>query len=208
MKHVREKAIQLRTEHKMTLDEICERLSLPKGTVYYWIKDIPIPRTDKQTERQKIGTRKMQEKFRAVREAAYQRGWEEAPELMQNPLFRDFVVLYLAEGYRRNYQVVSLGNSNPKIVSLAYFWISQFTTNQIRFRLQRHVDQDEDELRQYWSELLQIDPLKIDIMRKSNSGQLEGRNFRSANGVMMIEVGDVQFRARLQAWMDFVQNQW
>jgi len=51
--HLREKAIQLRTQHHMTLEEIMERLALPKTTIYYWIKDIPIPRTEKQTEAQR-----------------------------------------------------------------------------------------------------------------------------------------------------------
>jgi AcrR family transcriptional regulator len=192
----------------MTLDEICERLSLPKGTVYYWIKDIPIPRTDKQTERQKIGTRKMQEKFKAIREAAYQQGWEEAPELNKDIRFHDFVVLYTAEGTRRNYQVVGFCNSNPRMMQLAYFWMQKFTENKIRFQLQCHADHDEQELKAYWGRVLDIPPDIIRTIRKSNSGQLSGRNFRSVYGVLSIDVSDVKFRARLQAWMDFVQNQW
>lgn len=31
--HLRDKAVEMRTKQHMTLDEICERLSLPKGTV-------------------------------------------------------------------------------------------------------------------------------------------------------------------------------
>lgn len=31
--HIREKAISLRTEQHLTLDEIVERLSLPRGTI-------------------------------------------------------------------------------------------------------------------------------------------------------------------------------
>jgi len=34
----------MRVERDMTLDEIAERLALPKTTVYYWIKDIPLQR--------------------------------------------------------------------------------------------------------------------------------------------------------------------
>lgn len=57
--HLREKAIYLRTKHNMTLDEIIEHLGLPRTTIYYWIKDIPIPKTQKQTERQILGTKAM-----------------------------------------------------------------------------------------------------------------------------------------------------
>ena len=43
--HLRDKAIELRTWHNMTLDDIGERLALPKTTIYSWIKDLPIPYT-------------------------------------------------------------------------------------------------------------------------------------------------------------------
>src|SRR5690606_39030567 len=99
--HLRAKAISLRTEKHMTLDEIVECLSLPKTTVYYWIKDLPIPARPRQQHwGQRRGTEAMQAKYAAKREAAYQQGCEEAPELLKNPTFRDFVVLYMAEGYK------------------------------------------------------------------------------------------------------------
>jgi transcriptional regulator with XRE-family HTH domain len=39
--YIRERARQLRVEKKLSLDEIAERLALPKTTVYYWITDLP-----------------------------------------------------------------------------------------------------------------------------------------------------------------------
>jgi transcriptional regulator with XRE-family HTH domain len=42
--YIRERARQLRVEKKLTLDEIAERLALPKTTVFYWIKDLPLER--------------------------------------------------------------------------------------------------------------------------------------------------------------------
>jgi transcriptional regulator with XRE-family HTH domain len=41
--YIREKARQLRTERRMSLDEIAECLALPKTTVWYWIEDLPDP---------------------------------------------------------------------------------------------------------------------------------------------------------------------
>jgi hypothetical protein len=123
--HLREKAISLRTTRHMTLDEIVERLALPKTTIYYWIKDIPIPRTDKQSEAQRNSTAAMQAKFAALRATAYQQGLAEAPELLQNPTFRDFVVLYMAEGTKRDRNKVGFVNSDPKLVKLAHDWFSR-----------------------------------------------------------------------------------
>ena len=207
--HIRAKAIQLRTEQHLTLDEIVERLRLPKTTIYSWIKDIPISR---RSERQHCGqqraTAAMQAKFAALREAAYQQGMAEAPTLLNDILFRDFVVLYMAEGTKRQRNTVAFVNSNAQMVCLAYHWIRHFTQNKIEFSLQYHSDHDIDELRQYWGRILDIQPGIIKVLRKSNSNQLSGRQFRSEYGLLTVRVGDTQFRARLQGWMDYIVTQW
>ena len=51
-------------------------------------------------------------------------------------------------------------------------------------------------------------PSCIKATRKSNSGSLKGRQFRSVYGLLTLEMGDTYLRARLQAWMDFVRSQW
>jgi hypothetical protein len=206
--HLREKAIRLRTDHNMTLEQIMERLQLPKTTIYGWIKHIPIPRTSKQTEAQIKGTQSMQAKYKTIRDDAYQQGWDAAPTLLQDPLFRDFVVLYLAEGYKRDRNKVSICNSDSAVLVVAYHWMRQFTTRKFRYQIQYHVDQDVDELKQYWANVIGIKPEQIAVQRKSNSGKLVGRQFRSVHGVFEVSVGDTQFRAKLQAWMDFLKQQW
>mgnify|MGYP002149623128 CR=1 FL=1 len=68
--YIRRKAIQLRVEKKLTIDEIAERLSLNKTTIYYWVKDIPIPRKPGRalrTKAQELGARAMQAKYKGVR---------------------------------------------------------------------------------------------------------------------------------------------
>ncbi len=206
--HLREKAISLRTKQQMTLDEIVERLALPKTTIYYWIKDLPIPRTGKQSEVQRNSTAAMQAKFAALREKAYQQGLAEAPELLQNPTFRDFVVLYMAEGYKRNRNVVSFVNSDPRMIKLAYYWIKRLTTRKLDYSLQYHVDHDVVELKQFWADLLNIETEAIKVLRKSNSNQLSGRQFRSVHGILTVRVSDTYFRSRLESWMDIVKAQW
>jgi len=206
--HLREKAICLRTEQGMTLDDLVERLQLPRTTIYHWIKDIPIPFTERQSEAQRKGTAAMQAKYAAEREAAYQQGWNEAPDLLQDLTFRDFVVLYMAEGYKRGRNKLSFVNSDPVMVRLANRWITHLTSHKISYRLQCHIDHDENALKQFWAAVLSIQAEKITTMRKSNSGKLAHRQFRSVHGLLTIEVGDTQLRARLEAWMDYIKNEW
>lgn len=207
--HLRIKAIALRTDKGLTLDEIVECLSLPKSTVYYWIKDVPIPRTDRQSDAQRKGTQAMQAKFAALRDAAYQQGWNEAPALLEDLSFRDFVVLYMAEGYKRSRNSVEFVNSDARLVKLAHQWMTALTDNaNVNYRLQYHADHDVQALKIYWATLLGIAIDDIKEMRKSNSSAMSGRQFRSVHGLLSIRVGDTYFRSRLQAWMDFIQLQW
>jgi hypothetical protein len=37
-------ARSLRVEQQMTVDELAERLSLPRSTIYYWVRDLPLRR--------------------------------------------------------------------------------------------------------------------------------------------------------------------
>ncbi|GAB4513755.1 MAG: hypothetical protein OHK0046_14880 [Anaerolineae bacterium] len=206
--HIRAKAIELRTEKHMTLDQIIERLQLPRTTVYEWIKDIPIPRTNRQSEAQRKGTEAMQAKYAKVREEAYQQGWDEAPELLKDPVFRDFVVLYMGEGSKFDHYTVCLVNSDPQIVKIAHKWIQLLTINKIDYSLQYHADHDENELKVFWAHLIDIQPEQIRTMRKSNSNEMSARQWRSVHGLLSVRVGDVRLRHRLQAWMDYVKSQW
>ena len=195
--HLRQKAMALRREKALTLDEIVECLRLPRTTVYYWIKDIPIPQTEKQSAAQRRKAQQVREKYAALRDAAYQQGWNEAPALLEDLSFRDFVVLYMAEGSKRDRNTVEFVNSNPPMLVLAHRWIAELTTkSRMYYRLQYHVDQDLDELKRFWADLLNIAPESITVLRKSNSGQLSGRRFRSKYGLLSVRVGDTYLRAR------------
>jgi AcrR family transcriptional regulator len=206
--YLRERARELRVTKHLSLDEIAERLALPKTTVYYWIKDLPLGRSPRWSPGQRKGTRSMQNKWRALREAAYARGLAEYDDLIRVPTFRDFVVLYIAEGYKRCRNVVSIGNSDDRVIAVAETWCKALSHKQPVHYLQYHADQNLDDLRRHWGEVLGIDGAAIRMQRKSNSGQLTGRVWRSRYGVLTVVVHDTYLRARLQAWIDRIRDDW
>jgi hypothetical protein len=132
----------------------------------------------------------------------------EYDQLAEMPTFRDFVVLYIAEGYKRDRNRVQIGNSDERIVAMAAGWLSSLTTGRLIYSVQYHADQVLEELRSFWGAVLGIDGKTIVLQRKSNSGQLSGRQWRCAHGVMSIRVNDTLLRARLQAWIDRVRADW
>lgn len=206
--YLREKARQLRIEKKLTIDQLAECLALPRSMIYYWTRDIAIPRTERQTVPQRIGTRSMSKKYRLLREAAYSEGAEMFLQLCEDPTFRDFVNLYLAEGYKRDRNCASLCNSDPAVIRLATRWFRRLSDKRLFFAIQHHADQDPEDLRDFWSALLEIGRNEIRFYRKSNSNQLSGRRWRCRYGVMTVGVNDTYLRARMQAWMERLQESW
>jgi transposase-like protein len=177
--YVREKALQLRADRRLSIDEIAERLALPKTTVYSWVRHLPLARA--RRENQRPATLAMQRKFRLLREAAYQDGVDSFDSMIAaDPTFRDFVCMHVGEGSKRDRNRVSLGNSDPRVVLLATRWLQTLSRNPLRFALQYHADQDPAKLREFWGRTLDIDPASVALQRK----------------------------ARLQGWMDCLQEQW
>jgi hypothetical protein len=198
----------MRLEKDLTIDEIAERLAISRQTIFYWVKDLPIERVHRPSPAHERRDKANSERFRARRVAAYEQGFEEYNELVREPTFRDFVCIYIGEGSKRNRNIVSVCNSNMDVMYLAEHWIARFARNPLRYSLQYHADQDPDQLRKRWADLLDIEPDSISLQRKSNSNQMTGRTWRSRHGILAIRVGDTYFRARLQAWMDRLTSEW
>ena len=100
--YIRARARAVRTKNHLSLDELAKHLALPKTTVYYWIKDLPLGHERRESPHN--GTRATQARYRRLREAAYEQGRAMYDELVCVPTFRDFVVLYIAEGYKAQSQ--------------------------------------------------------------------------------------------------------
>ena len=210
--YLREKARTMRVDRRFTLDQIAERLALPRTTIYYWIRDLPVPNavthSDRRQAARRRGNRAMQRKYRLLREEAYREGEASFDELATDPTFRDSVCLYIAEGAKRDRNRVKICNSDPAVVQLATAWMRRLTTKPHTVSIQYHADQDLDGLRRFWSEALGIEAGAIRMQRKSNSNRLSGRTWRSRHGVLTVSVADTLFRARMQAWMDRLRASW
>jgi excisionase family DNA binding protein len=210
--YLREKARSMRIERRLTIDELAERLALSRSTVYYWVRDLPIPGSGSgggsPAATQPKGNLAMQRKYRLLREAAYEQGVGEYDGLAADPTFRDFVCLYIAEGYKRRRSTVAICNSDPAVMQLATRWIRRLSSKTPEGSIQYHADQNVDELREFWGATIGIEPGAIRLQRKSNSNQMAARVWRSRYGVLDVHVYDTLFRMRLQAWMDRLRSEW
>jgi hypothetical protein len=209
--YLREKARKLRRDKKLTIDQLAECLALPRTTIHYWVSDLPVPRktwTSLPEKARMAGTRSMQKKYRLLREAAYAEGRATFSELSADPTFRDFICMYVAEGYKRNRNRVSICNSDPRVMKLAARWMRTLSTHRLVLSLQYHADQDPEALKAFWCRELEFDVGSFRYQRKSNSGQLSGRRWRCIHGVVTLIAEDTLFRAQLQGWIDCLQEAW
>jgi hypothetical protein len=211
--YLRDKARQMRVDKKLTIDELAERLALSRSTIYYWVRDLPIQGSGcgggLPTDAQKMGTKVMQRKFKRLRDCAYEEGVRSFESLAADRTFRDFVCLYLAEGFKRDRNKVAIGNSDPAVLVVSQNWLRRLSPDkQLRYAIQYHADQDFDDLREFWGARLEIDGDAISFQRKSNSNQMTGRIWRCEHGVLTITCHDTLLRARIQAWMDCLRGTW
>lgn len=114
----------------------------------------------------------------------------------------------IGEGTKRNRNTVAICNSDPTVMELGVRWIGQLSQRKMDFALQFHADQHIEMLLGFWSNRLKIPADSIRLQRKSNSNGLTGRTWRSRFGVLTVTSYDTYLRARLQAWMDMVRNEW
>lgn len=199
--YVREKARELRAEKKLTIDELSERLAIPRTTIFGWVRDLEIPRkpsTGWPESARRKGNRAMQSRYRGLREAAYEDALLFYLHLSEIPSFRDFLVLFITEGHRRSRHRVSIANSDPAVIQLAARWMRVLSPKPPTYSIQYHADQKLDEIQAFWSTQLGVASDEIRLQRKSNSGRLRGRNWRSQYGVLAITVDDTYFREALR----------
>lgn len=206
--YIRQKAVELRLETKLTIDEIAERLALSRSTVFYWVADIPIPETRRQSAARQRASDANRVRARKKRDVAYEEGVARYPDLINEPTFRDFICMYIGEGTKKGRHNVALCNSDPAVVKLAQRWILRLGRNPARYSIQYHADQSLDDLRRFWSVELGIGPGEIRFQRESNSNQLTGRNWKSRHGVLEVRCCDTYLKAKIDAWTHLVKAEW
>jgi hypothetical protein len=202
--YVRDKALRLRAEQNLTIDEIADRLAISRTTAYEWVRHLPVPRRENPMP----GTLAMQARYRRIREAAYEEGAADHAALAAYASFRDFLTLFIAEGTKRDRNRVSVANSDPAVISVCVTLLRRLSDRAICCSVQVHEDQDLEAIRSFWSARVGVRPEEIRLLRKSNSGRLAGRNWRSEHGVLTVWCNDTCLRARMQAWVDKQRAEW
>lgn len=210
----KDKATSLRRQGK-TFREIEEILGIPKSTLNYWLKDIEL--TEKQEKnlehniqqnkrkggekgRAKAALVHKQEKRRRVNKIE-----KKAKDFVSNiEINREideiiFSIFYLAEG-TKNYSkgTVEFSNADPKVMT---FFLKLFRRlyspeeSKLRSYLHLRKDQSEEELKNYWSKLLDIP--KSQFIKTHFDERATEPTFESYKGVCVVYYCDTDLHRRI-----------
>ncbi|HEX3909703.1 MAG TPA: hypothetical protein VHW67_03240 [Solirubrobacteraceae bacterium] len=227
-------ARQLRVEQALTVDQLAERMALPRSTIYYWVRDLPLGAPeDVEVAAGSDGPDAAGGASEAS--AAYEEGLRSFEELSGQPTFRDFICLYIVQGYKRDRARVALTNSDPAVMRLVSRWIRRLTDRvpfaSVCFEDDRSQGQSLTTVRRFWGETIGVDERTIGVRRTpadrvlGAGGRTVSRGSpeaapavragarvqappRSRHGALTVTVEDTLLRARLQAWMQRTRESW
>lgn len=211
----------MRVRRRLSVDQLAKRLALPRSTVYYWVRDLPLgecsaaetgTQTPARGARGRTGARVGRVGgatiVRPRRAGAYEAALHSYDDLALQPTFRDFVCVYIAEGYKRDRRKVALANADPDVMRLTHRWIWRLTDKSPSLSVGYARDQSRKELQRFWSEAVGEELRSIRARRVSEQQLSHAWGARPLHGVLTLAVDDAVLRARMQAWMRRTREEW
>lgn len=199
--------------------EKLQKYNIPKNTLSYWVTKAKILLTNEQLQRirktqqhllieahRKGGAWNRNQKLKRLEAARDDAGYflkEHSPLHSTNIFFLSG--LYLGEGSKCD-EALQFANSNPRIIQcfLSIFRKS-FPILESKFGIQIHLrfDQDEDELKKYWSQITHIPLEKFQKVHK-DVRTTKSKTYSNYKGVCAIYYYD----AKIQRFMLELQKQY
>jgi transposase-like protein len=171
---LREEAIRLRKQERLSYSEIKERLDVAKSTLSYWLRDYPLSEEEIR-KRQKEGWKKaqasreryrntMREKKEKKKQKIYERYKEKFAELSKREFLIAGLMLYLGEGTKKKRATVSIINTDPSILNFFIAWMEKFLDadkNEIKVHLHLYENMNIEKEKEYWKENLGIEESQL-----------------------------------------------
>lgn len=213
---LRTKAVRLR-ENGHTLPEICERLQVSKSTAWYWIRDVELKRPNaflgKTKRSNKKAALKAAEAHRRNSRKRHEENAEEARRLWYAGLrddeeFKLFMMLYIAEGIRKDPKSYGITNTDPHVIVFAHKMMKRLNANNRDIRLDLSMTDtfDQEKAMGFWKGLLGAEYTVHVYIRKAY-GDLSHRNWVSKFGILRLRVYDSYVKTRIDTWMDLFKHE-
>lgn len=166
---LRQLAIKLRSEKMLSYSEIKRKLGVPKSTLSYWLREMPLNET-KIKELQRIGWKKSEasrERFRntmrqkrTIKEKEiYDKFCNQFKNLSNESVFVAGLMLYLSEGDKKNSSRIVLANTDPEVINFFIRWLTIYLSlskSDVRIQLHLYEDMDLEKEEKFWQNILKL----------------------------------------------------
>jgi len=202
-------AQKLRRQGK-SYSEILRQISVSKGTLSLWLRDVELTETQKkrlfvtlrQQNVQRLAKRKREEKKRRIA-TILQGAKKEIDTLLCNPLFLSGAMLYWAEGDKsEQVEAVKFSNSDPQMIALMMRWFRKICrVQEQKFRIALHIHElhNENSIKNYWSRITNI-PLNQFHKTQIKQSTIGHRKNYLYNGTCSIRISDKDLFRRIHGW--------
>ncbi len=160
----KDEAIELRTKHQWGYGMISKKLGVPKSTLSSWLRNLPplSPARILELRRESWGrgeaSRELfRQTMRKRREAREIKLYSEIKKKFRNVSSQSYFVaglmLYLAEGDKRDQYSIGLANTDPQIINFFIWWLQKFLgipESKIKVQLHLYESMNLDSERDFW----------------------------------------------------------
>ncbi len=126
----------MRIDQQLGYATIAKELKVAKSTVSRWLKDIPLSEArirelrrcnwSKGEASRELFRQTMRKKREARDAATYETQRKNLGELSRQALFVAGLMLYLAEGDKKDDYHIGLANTDPQVISFFIWWLGEF----------------------------------------------------------------------------------
>lgn len=155
----------MRVKHQLGFATIARQLSVSKGTLSRWLKDYPLSPErilqlkkeswNKGEAKRELFRQTMRKKRDKRTQKHYLAVLKKFKKLSRQSLFVAGLMLYLAEGDKKNAYHIGLANTDPELIRFFMWWLEEFLDVpklKMRGLLHLYEDMDLEKERKYWVE--------------------------------------------------------
>ncbi|HEX4104476.1 MAG TPA: hypothetical protein VHZ04_03335 [Candidatus Paceibacterota bacterium] len=166
---LKQEAVRLRIEEEMSYDEIRKRINVSKSTLHEWLKYFPLSR-ERILELEKANWTKNQakiERYRVTMAEKRELGRREIHakylakfvNLSEDSFFIAGLMLYLAEGGKRDHYRIVIANTDARIIKFFVGWLNRYldiSKESLRVELHLYPTMDVPKETLFWKSELDL----------------------------------------------------
>lgn len=221
---LKQKAIRLRKEKEWSYNAIRKELCVPKSTLHEWLKNFPLSR-ERIKELRRANWKKneakielfrttMAEKRERRRQEVYEIYREKFNNLSEDSFFAGGLMLYLAEGGKKDDYRICIANTDVQVRKFFMEWLNSFfdvDKGQLKAELHLYPTMDISKEKLFWKTELgfedgQFYKTQIRELKKSSFSYPESFRHGTCSLVVTSVKKKTEIMMAIKAFMDFHLN--